>query len=269
MSIDLEDWFCVQNLSGIYRHDEWPTLDYRVEKSTIRLLDLFARHHIEATFFVLGWVAERSPDLIRELDRRGHEIASHGHSHRMLTGMRPDEFEADLNRALEVTARCTTQTIRGFRAPSFSVTKATLWAGPILQRCGFTYDSSVFPIGFHPDYGIGDADLAPYELCEGVTEIPMSCAMVFGRKVPCSGGGYFRLYPYAVTRHLMRTCNAQGRPVIFYLHPWEIDPEQPRVTLPSLKRFRHYNNLDKTFDRLERLLEDFRFTSIRGLLART
>jgi polysaccharide deacetylase family protein (PEP-CTERM system associated) len=203
------------------------------------------------------------------VERRGHEVASHGYSHRLLTGMSPEEFEADLNRALEVTARCSSQPIRGFRAPSFSVTARTLWAGPILERCGFSYDSSVFPVGFHPDYGIADASLAPYSLCEGVTEIPMSCAVVLGKKLPCSGGGYFRLYPYAVTRGLMRACNGQGRPVIFYLHPWEIDPGQPRVTLPALKSFRHYNNLDKTFHRLELLLEDFRFTSIRALLSRT
>jgi polysaccharide deacetylase family protein (PEP-CTERM system associated) len=182
--------------------------------------------------------------------------------------MRPDEFRADLGRSLEVLAATASRPVRGFRAPSFSVTRETLWAGEILRESGLEYDSSVFPVGLHPDYGIPDAGLTPYQLTEGLTELPMGVAELMGRRIPCCGGGYFRLYPYRVTRWLMRRCNAAGRPVMFYLHPWEIDPGQPRVSgLPWSKRFRHYNNLERMEARLERLLSDFSFISARSLLA--
>jgi polysaccharide deacetylase family protein (PEP-CTERM system associated) len=266
MSVDVEDWFCVHNLSGLIPYADWDRCESRVERSTELLLDLFAKHGVEATFFVLGWVADRFPDLVREIDRRGHELATHGYSHRLLTAMRPEEFRVDLQRSLAVLAPLTSQEIHGFRAPSFSLTKRTLWALDILRESGIRYDSSVFPVAFHPDYGIPDAALSPYALAEGLMELPMGVAEVLGRRIPCSGGGYFRLYPYALTRTLMRKCNRDGRPVMFYLHPWEADPGQPRVSgLSRSKRFRHYNNLDKTAERLERLLSDFTFTSVRRL----
>jgi polysaccharide deacetylase family protein (PEP-CTERM system associated) len=262
-SVDLEDWFCVQNLSAVIQRTQWEYCESRVEQNTLRLLDLFERRSVEATFFVLGWVAERHPDLVREIEHKGHEIATHGYSHTLLTQMTPDEFRADLDRSLEVLARCASTSVLGFRAPSFSVTRKTWWALDILRSRGLRYDSSVFPIGFHPDYGVADAPLDPYP-AGGVLEIPMSCARLLGRKVPCCGGGYFRIYPYALTRRLINACNLQGRPVIFYLHPWEIDPDQPRVAgLTAFKRFRHYKNLERTMARLEKLLGDFRFTSIR------
>ena len=267
MSVDVEDWFCVYNLSAHIRYEDWDRCESRVERNTIRLLDIFRKHRVEATFFVLGWVADRFPDLVREIEHQGHEIASHGYSHRLLTMMQPAEFRADLERSLEVLARVTTQKVRGFRAPSFSITRKTLWAVEILRELGMEYDSSVFPIGFHPEYGIPGSELGPYELAEGVIELPMSVAHVLGWKIPCCGGGYFRLYPYALTRHLIRRCQAEGRPVIFYLHPWEADPGQPRVRgMPWSKAFRHYNNLEKTEARLERLLKEFSFTSVRTLL---
>lgn len=267
MSIDLEDWFCAYNISRVIPPREWAAQESRVELNTLRLLDLFRRHGIEATFFALGWVASRCPDLLKEIERQGHEIASHGYSHRLLTHMTPSEFEEDLGASLEALARCVTQRVRGFRAPSFSITARTPWAAEILPKHGIQYDSSVFPIGFHPDYGIGDAPLDPYPLAAGLLEIPMSCAVVGGRRIPSSGGGYFRLLPYAVSRTLMRRCRAQGRPVIFYLHPWEIDPHQPRIQLPATRRFRHYNSLHRTLPRLERLVQDFRFTSFRRAFA--
>jgi polysaccharide deacetylase family protein (PEP-CTERM system associated) len=268
MSVDVEDWFCVYNLSRLISYTDWDRCESRVERNTLRLLELFAKHRIEATFFVLGWVAERFPDLVREIERAGHEIASHGYSHRLLTSMTPEEFRGDLARSLEVLAKTAHQPVRGFRAPSFSLTPGTLWAVDILRQSGVRYDSSVFPVGFHPEYGMVDADLRPHQLAEGLLELPMGVTEILGRRVPCSGGGYFRLYPYALTRHLMRKCNAQGRSVIFYLHPWELDPRQPRVEgLSWLTWFRHYNNLDKTEERLDRLLRDFAFTSARRLLA--
>jgi polysaccharide deacetylase family protein (PEP-CTERM system associated) len=268
MSIDVEDWFCVYNLSRLVPYADWGNCESRVERNTVRLLELFRKHNVEATFFVLGWVADRFPDLIREIERGGHEIASHGYSHRLLTFMTPQEFRADLQRSLDVLSKLSSEEVRGFRAPSFSLTRETLWAVDILREAGIQYDSSIFPMGFHPEYGMAGAELSPFQLGEGLTELPMSVAEVLGRRIPCSGGGYFRLYPYALTRWLMRRCNEQGRAVIFYLHPWEVDPMQPRVRGMSLStRLRHYNNLARTEERLERLLGEFTFTSARKLLA--
>ena len=268
MSIDVEDWFCVYNLSRLIRYADWGKCESRVERNTVRLLNLFRAHRVEATFFVLGWVAERLPDLVKEIERQGHEVASHGFSHRLLTFMQPEEFRADLQRSLEVLARVTGQEVRGFRAPSFSLTRKTLWAVNIMKESGIQYDSSVFPVGFHPEYGMPDVELRPHQVAEGLTELPMGVAEVAGCRIPCSGGGYFRLYPYGMTRWLMRKCNEQGRAVIFYLHPWELDPAQPRVRGMSWSaRLRHYNNLAKTEQRLEQLLSDFSFTSARRLLA--
>lgn len=263
MTVDLEDWFCAYNLR--IKTQDWDKQELRVVDNTRRILDLLSKHNTQATFFVLGWIAERAPDLVREIEQRGHEIATHGYSHTVLTEMTPDAFDADLTRALKVTRACVQQDITGFRAPSFTITGKTLWALDILARHGIQYDSSVFPIGFHPDYGIADAELSIHPL-GALTEVPMSVADLFGRKIPCSGGGYFRVIPYAVTRFLMRQCNRQGRPVIFYLHPWETDPGQPRVKLSPSKSFRHYFNLDKTMRRLDQLLTDFEFAPIKEIL---
>lgn len=263
LSIDLEDWFCANNLR--IKIKDWDKHESRVVANTERILDMLDKHNVKGTFFVLGWVAERAPDLIREVERRGHEIATHGYSHRLLTEMTPEEFEADLKMALDVTSACAQKEIIGFRAPSFTVTRKTLWALDILAQHGIQYDSSIFPVGFHPDYGIPDATLSVHRN-GALTEVPMSVADVFGRRIPCSGGGYFRLFPYSVTRYLMQQCNRQGRPVIFYLHPWEVDPAQPRRKLGMTKSLRHYTNLDKTLGRLDRLLTDFQFTSIRNVL---
>jgi polysaccharide deacetylase family protein (PEP-CTERM system associated) len=266
MSIDLEDWFCVNNLKGAIQREDWDKCEMRVVSSTRRILDLLDKHNTQATFFTLGWIAERVPELVSDIERAGHEIATHGYSHTLLTDMTRDSFEADLKRALEVTRGCVSQTVIGYRAPSFTITSKTLWALDVLSRNGIRYDSSVFPIGYHPDYGMPGVSLSVYHHDSSLVEFPMSCAEVLGRRIPCSGGGYFRLLPYAITRRLLRRCNAQGRPVIFYLHPWEVDPGQPRVKLPPLKRFRHYCNLDKTMGRLERLLVDFEFTSVRRVI---
>ncbi len=266
MSVDVEDWFHAYNLQRFTPPETWDRQVSRVERNTERLLELFARHKVRATFFVLGWVAERFPQLVRAMDAAGHEIASHSHMHQLITHLTPEAFEADLARSLEVLRGLTASPVRGFRAPSFSVTRQTLWAVPILERNGITYDSSVYPIGFHPDYGIGDAPLVPFRHPSGLAELPMSVAEVAGRRVPCSGGGYFRLAPYAVTRALVRRCNAQGRPLVFYIHPWEIDPGQPRLPMPAVRRFRQYNSLGLVFDRIDRLLGDFPFGTMSDVL---
>jgi polysaccharide deacetylase family protein (PEP-CTERM system associated) len=269
ISIDLEDWFCVHNLSGAIRKENWDACELRVVQSTNRLLRLFDRHHTKATFFVLGWVAERLPELIRELEARGHEIAVHGYNHLLLTEISPQEFDEDLARALNAIEQCGVKSRPvGFRAPSFTMVKTTKdWALPILEKYEFKYDSSVFPIGFHPDYGMVESPLSPYKITAGLHEFPMSCLEIFGKRFPFSGGGYFRLFPYAYTKYCMRKVNEQGRPAVFYLHPWELDPEQPRVKNLSLsQRLRHYRNIDQTELRLDRLLGDFEFTTIREVL---
>jgi len=266
ISIDLEDWFCVYNLSQVIKKEDWDKCELRIVKNTKLILNLLAKHNTKATFFVLGWIAERVPDLIREIELQGHEIASHGYSHALITEMTPKAFEEDLQKALQITKHLVKQNILGFRAPSFSITDKTMWAADILVKYGIRYDSSIFPIGFHPDYGIHDAPLSIHQLNGSLIEVPLSCAKFLGRKIPCSGGGYFRIFPYTLTRFLLKRCNSQGRPVIFYFHPWELDPDQPKVKLPWLKSFRQYYNLNKSRDRLDKLLNDFEFTTIRGIL---
>lgn len=259
LSIDLEDWFCVSNFDDLIPREAWDACELRVVESTRRLLDLFDRRGVRATFFVLGWIAERAPELIRELDGAGHEVACHGYGHHRLGQLDPARFDADLERALAILRPLSRAPVVGYRAPSFSLTQATLWATPILRRHGITWDSSIFPFGGHPEYGIADAPLDPYWLdgAPGLLEVPMTCVEVRGRRVPCTGGGYFRLYPYALSRRLIARSNAAGRPAIFYAHPWEFDPDQPRMPLPPVKRFRHYNHLSSTLDRLDRLLAEF------------
>ncbi len=266
LSIDVEDWFCVSNLKRAIDYRDWGIQELRVVKNTRRILDLLSAHKTKATFFVLGWIAERVPELIYEIDQMGHEIATHGYSHTMITEMTPESFDEDLKKALHVTQKCTGHAILGFRAPSFTITPKTMWALDVLIENGIRYDSSVFPVSGHPDYGMFECPLQIHEIKPGLIEVPLSVVELFGRRIPCSGGGYFRFFPYTMTRSLMKTCNRRGRPVIFYLHPWEIDPDQPRVNLPLLKRFRHYNNLGKTFKRFDRLLGEFDFTSIREII---
>ena len=268
MSIDLEDWFCVNNLSHVIDRKDWDKCELRVHESTQRILSLFDKHRTRATFFVLGWVAARLPELIREIEAKGHEIAIHGYNHLLLTEITPEEFDEDLARALETIRDCGIKQIPiGFRAPSFTVVAKTQnWALKTLEKYNFKYDSSVFPVGFHPDYGVADAPLIPYKITETLFEFPMSCLEVFGKRLPFSGGGYFRLFPYSYTKFCMRKCNREGRPAVFYLHPWELDPGQPRIKINRSKSIRHYRNLDQTEKRLDQLLGDFKFTTIKEVL---
>jgi polysaccharide deacetylase family protein (PEP-CTERM system associated) len=266
LSIDLETWFSNNILEQCIGRNQWDRQDLRVKKATRLIMKILKKHNTAATFFVLGWLAERIPDLLEEIETQGHEIASHGYSHTCLTRMTPDEFEADLVKALRISRKCISGDIIGFRAPHFTITSETMWAVDILIKHGIKYDSSVFPVGFHPDYGIEDAPLSIYQLRDDLIEVPLSSVQIWGSKIPCAGGGYFRLYPYRLTKYLLNRCNREGRPVVFYLHPWELDPYQPRLKLPYISKLRHYNNLDKTAYRLNRLLEDFEFTTIREIL---
>jgi polysaccharide deacetylase family protein (PEP-CTERM system associated) len=265
-TIDLEDWFCSHNLQAATPFESWPQQELRVVANTRKILGLLKEYRIEATFFVLGWIAKQSPELIQEIEDGGHEIASHGYNHTLLTAMTPDEFRFDLEQFLQAVTPLTKQKITGYRAPAFSVTEQTLWVIDVLKEFGFEYDSSVFPMGMHPDYGISKAPLKEYFHYNSIREIPLSCAEVAFKRIPCSGGGYFRLYPYNVFKILFKKCNSDGRPGIFYLHPWEIDTDPPKVKLPFQQRVRHYQNIDKTYERLEMLLQEFEFTSIRKLL---
>ena len=267
ISVDLEDWFCVYNLESLISKKDWDKYEYRLEKNAYRILSIFDNFHIKATFFVLGWIAEKSPELIKEIENRGHEIALHGYSHSLITKLTPSEFEKDLTKGLEAVKNSgIKQEIIGFRAPSFSITEKTIWALNILKKYNFKYDSSVFPVGFHPDYGISDSPIFPYKISGDLFEFPLSVVKVFGMNIPFSGGGYFRLFPYFITKFLFKKVNKENRAVMFYFHPWELDRQQPKMKLPLIKKFRHYNNLNKTENRLQKLLQDFKFTTIKNVL---
>jgi polysaccharide deacetylase family protein (PEP-CTERM system associated) len=267
-SVDLEDWFCVHNLSQVIKQKNWDTCELRVEVSTRRILSLLDKHQTRATFFVLGWIAKRLPELVRDIEARGHDIAVHGYNHLLLTELTPREFEDDLVRALQTLEDCgVQQPVRGFRAPSFTIVEKTKqWAFRILEKYNFHYDSSIFPVGFHPDYGLRETPLGPHKVSEKLSEFPLSCLEMFGKRLPFSGGGYFRHFPYSYTKFCLQKCNEQGRPAVFYLHPWELDEGQPKIRLPFIKSFRHYHNLNKTEKRLDQLLADFKFTTIREVL---
>jgi polysaccharide deacetylase family protein (PEP-CTERM system associated) len=268
ISIDLEDWYCANNITQVVKRENWRHCESRIQQTTRRLLDLLRAYETRATFFVLGWVAERHPELVHEIEESGHEIGVHGYHHLLLTEVTPAEFERDLTKALETLEHCgIAQAVIGFRAPSFTIVKQTEWALEILERYGIRYDTSVFPVSFHPDYGVASAPLVPYKITDRLYEFPLSCLEVAGVRIPFGGGAYFRLLPYACTKYCINKCNTEGRAVVFYLHPWELDPQQPRIELPWLNKIRHYYNLHKTEARLETLLQDFQFTTVREVLA--
>jgi polysaccharide deacetylase family protein (PEP-CTERM system associated) len=255
LTVDVEDFFQVQAFAGTIPRSTWDDLPRRVEANTERLLELFARSQVVGTFFTLGWVAERHPALIRRIVAAGHELASHGHGHQRVFELSPEAFRADIVRAKGVLEDAGGVAVAGYRAPTFSVGPRTPWAFAALADTGHRYSSSVYPVR-HDLYGQPDASRVPYRHAgTELWEFPMTTLRVLSKNIPCSGGGYFRLLPYPLYRFLLRRCAA---PALFYTHPWEIDPDQPRVAGAGLlSRFRHYNNLAKTFPRLERLLRDF------------
>jgi polysaccharide deacetylase family protein (PEP-CTERM system associated) len=270
MSVDVEDYFHVAALAGSIDRAHWDRMEYRAEDSTRRLLDLFDAHGLKSTFFVLGWVARRSPALIREIHDRGHEVASHGMSHLLVYNQTPEEFASETRESKALLEDITGAPVLGYRASTYSITARSLWALDILKEAGFLYDSSIFPIR-HDLYGIPDAPQEPSRINTpkgaSLVEFPMSTAPMFGVKLPVSGGGYFRLLPYWLTRAGLRKLNfSLSRPFIFYLHPWEVDPEQPRVRTSMKSRLRHYTNLDRTEARLKRLITEFRFAPVRDVL---
>lgn len=260
LTVDVEDYFQVSALAPHIDRQSWDTRPCRVERNVQRLLELFAQHNAQATFFTLGWIAERYPGLVRDIVAQGHELASHGYSHLRATEQSRSQFDADVRRAkalLESIGGCA---VRGYRAPSFSIDHSNDWAFDVLVEAGYSYSSSVYPVR-HDHYGMPNAPRFAYRSRPGLLEVPLSTTQWLGRNLPASGGGYFRLAPYSLSRWALRRVNTiDNQPAIFYLHPWEIDPDQPRVPGTSLKtRFRHYLNLRKTEHRLGRLLSDFRW----------
>lgn len=269
MTIDVEDYFHVAALASAIRPEDWDRRECRVEDNTRRLLALFAEHDLRATFFVLGWVADRYPTLVREISAAGHEIASHGQSHQLVYHQSPAVFREETARAKGTLEDLLQRPVEGYRAASYSITRQSLWALDILAELGFLWDSSIFPVR-HDRYGIPDTPRWPHRLTtpagHTLIEFPLS-TWQFGRyRLPIAGGGYFRLYPYGLSAHGLGRINREGKPFIFYLHPWEIDPAQPRVKVDALSRFRHYNNLDRCEARLRRLLRRFAFTTVRQVL---
>jgi polysaccharide deacetylase family protein (PEP-CTERM system associated) len=259
MTVDVEDYFQVQAFAGHIAREAWDGFESRVERNTNRVLDLFEANGVRATFFTLGWVAERHKALIRRIVADGHELASHGLDHTPIFRQSPAEFRADIRRTKALLEEIGGVAVHGYRAASFSLSARTPWAFDILAEEGYRYSSSVYPIR-HDHYGTPDAPRVPYRPIAGpFLEIPLSTIRAFGRNLPCSGGGYFRLLPYAASRWALRRLNGRDRqPGIFYFHPWEVDPAQPRQTKAPLKsRFRHYVNLGQMERRLTRLLQDF------------
>ncbi len=261
MSVDVEEHFQVHAFAGQIRRDDWDGHESRVERNTDRVLKVFADHGVRATFFVLGWVAERCPGLVRRIVAGGHELASHGYCHIRADTQSPEAFRADVRRTKRLLEDVGGVRVDGYRAASFSIGRRNWWAFDILAEEGHRYSSSVFPI-HHDQYGVPTAPRDPFvpsPAAGGLVEIPMSTVRLFGQNLPCSGGGYFRLFPYALFEQAVRHLNRrENRPCMFYFHPWEIDPDQPRIAgAPWKSRLRHYTNLRRMEPKLRRLLGAF------------
>ena len=271
LTVDVEDYFQVSAFADNIEQHEWDEHPLRVEDNTYKLLDLFDEYQVKATFFTLGWVAERKRDLVLEIARRGHEVACHGYSHQLVYNQTPEVFQQETVRAKSILEDIIQQPVRGYRAASYSITEKSLWALDILAESGFVYDSSIFPVR-HDRYGMPDTPEHPYHLKtpagHSIIEFPLSTAKILNYRLPVAGGGYFRLYPYWLSRMGLRQINRQHKPFIFYLHPWEVDPEQPRIPASWFSRFRHYNNLDKCEPRLRKLMTDFQFGTTWDVLNR-
>lgn len=264
LTIDVEDYFQVAAFDKIIQPERWSGYVSRVERNTGRILDLLDEHGVKGTFFIVGWTAEQYPNMVREIAKRGHEIGCHSYKHQKIYQLTPQEFHQDTKKAKDILEEITGRQITGYRAPTYSITKKSLWALDILQSLGFTWDSSVFPV-VHDNYGIPDSPRFRYKWPEhDLVEYPISTALLLGYNIPVAGGGYFRIFPYWFTKLALRTINIrEQQPFIFYLHPWEVDPDQPRILNAGWKsRFRHYCNLEKTESRLNNLLHDFNFGPI-------
>jgi polysaccharide deacetylase family protein (PEP-CTERM system associated) len=263
ITVDVEDYFHTEAMGACAPREQWDRMPTRIEKNTERLFELFASHGVRGTFFFLGWVAERFPGLVREAARLGHELGCHSYWHRLIYRLSPEEFKEDTRKAKGAVEDAAGMSVAGYRAPSFSLVKGTEWAQDILAELGFLYDSSICPVN-HDLYSNPDAPRMPHRIAAGaLLEFPVATLSVGGHNFPVGGGGYLRILPYAYTRWgLARLNQGEGSRAIVYLHPWEIDPEQPRLPASLRSRFRQYTGLGTTAGKLERLLEDFHFAPI-------
>lgn len=270
LTIDVEEYFQVHGFQTVVDRSTWDHYPSRVVANTRRILRLLADYDVHATFFILGWIADRYPDLVMEIATGGHEIATHGYWHELIYRQTPDEFAIDLRQSLDALERAINGLHQpaGYRAPAFSITKHSLWALDILRDHNIIYDSSIFPLVAHDRYGIGNASRFANKTYGDLWEFPVSTVRLGKQNWPVAGGGYFRLFPLWITRQAIRHLNAQGHPAVIYLHPWEFDPDQPRIRdIPLLTRFRHYVNIGKTESRLRALLNDFEFAPMREVFA--
>ena len=268
-SVDVEDYFHVEAFRGVVDQADWASMEQRVEPNTRRLLDLLDAHGVRATFFVLGWVGERSPGLVRDIHAAGHEVGIHGYDHRPITMMTEPEFRRDIRRAKNIVEDLTGEPVLGYRAPTYSVVRDTMWALDVMAEEGLAYDSSIFPI-VHDRYGIPDAPRYPWVEERGerrLAEFPISTVRLFGRNLPFIGGGYLRLLPMPYVRWgARRVTGRERRPLMLYVHPWEIDPDQPVLDVGRVTRLRHYRGLGRVEHRLDELLSTCRFDTVRSVL---
>lgn len=262
-SVDLEDFFQVSAFNDVITRDDWKAFSPRVELSVERLRTLLNRHNVKATFFCLGWIAEHFPTLIQKLAEDGHEIASHGYHHQRVYSLTPEQFAEDIGRTKQLLEQLTGQEVLGYRAPSFSIRADCDWAYDELLKAGYRYSSSVYPID-HDHYGSSSLPRSPFYPRQGLLEVPISTLRLFRRNWPVGGGGWFRLYPYQLSRWMMhKRAQQDDSAMVFYIHPWELDPEQPKISgIPWRTEFRHYLNLSRVESRLDKLLQDFTWSSL-------
>ena len=263
-SVDVEDWYHILDIDSAPNIGNWHKLEQRVKNNFNTLLDLFDKKNVKVTCFFLGWVAERYPELVVEARERGHEIASHGYSHQLVYKQSRLEFSEDISKAKDILENITGEPVKGYRAPGFSLTDNTAWAFEELAKSGYKYDSSIFP-GPHGHGGIGDACLYPYKIDTQygtITELPITVARIMGKRMCFFGGGYYRIYPYSVIRYMAKCVNKENRPVIYYIHPREIDPYHPRLPMSWKRSFKSYINLKSTIPKLENLLNEQKVISI-------
>ena len=269
LSVDIEEWFHPEAVQYQFPTEIWSEQTGRVDENVEKLLNLFDEKNAKATFFTLGWVAKEYPGIIKKIVDSGHEIATHGLMHRMVTKLTPEEFEKDLGESIKILEDTSGQKILGFRAPTFSIVEETFWAWEIMLKLGLIYDSSVYPI-WHDRYGVPDAPRSVYTAFEqngnSLTEFPMSTMRLFGKNIPFGGGGYLRIFPNWFTRMGIKSVNKEGLPAIMYMHPWEFDPEQPKLNLGKLQSLRHYYNIDKNLSKLGQLLDEFKWTSFKNVI---
>jgi polysaccharide deacetylase family protein (PEP-CTERM system associated) len=268
MTVDVEDYFQVSAFENHIAKSQWDNLQHRVQNNTYRILDLFSQHNVKATFFTLGWVAERYPEIVKRIVTEGHELASHGYEHIRVTEQTPEQFRADIKKTKQILEDIGGQAIVGYRAASYSIGANNLWALQVLEEEGHLYSSSIYPVK-HDLYGMPSAPRFSFspENTRNLLEIPITTLQILNKNIPCGGGGFFRLYPYFLSKMAYKYLNSiEHQPGIFYFHPWEIDPDQPRQqNLPFKSRFRHYLNLNRVENRLNNLLNDFAWDTMQNV----